>query len=380
MIETTGVRRIGRAGACALALVLAAWPAAAGPASDGDAPGWLRGPLARGPLAGTLAFDDRHLGWDLDGTLPLGGFGRPGARTELQHQPLLDLGLSVAGQATSDARTLRYTALVDRRGPRTGAWLGMSTGGDARGARLRLGTGLWRSFAPVEVEAGLVSSLVQVLEHQALNWGYAPDSLHWRDTTTFRNVDRSGLATTAQSAVRWHLGRVELAAVGGVTVNERLAPQRWAQATLHVQATPRVLILAAIGQRPAQSLAFDPSARPRTMLGVQLAPWASRDRAMAPSVTPRLRAWTARSLGDGRTVVRVHCPRAARVELAGDFTDWTPVAFDPAGGGTWEARLAIAPGLHQVQIRVDGGPWQVPPGLPTAQGAFAGVAGVLLID
>jgi hypothetical protein len=380
MIETTGVRRIGWAGACALALALAAWPAAADPASDGDAPTWRSGPLARGPVAGTLAFDDRHVWWGLDGTLPLFGFGRPRANAGLQRQPILGLGLSIAGQATSDARTLRYTALVDRRGPRTGAWLGVSTGGEARDGVLRLGTGLWRSFAPIQVEAGLVSSMVQAQERQTLNWGYAPDSLHWRDTTTFRDIDRSGLATTAQSSVRWRLGRMELAAVGGVTVNARAGPQRWAQATLHVQATPRVLILAAVGQRPGPTLSFDPSAHPSTMMGIQLAPWATHDRAVAPSSTQRLGAWTARSQGDGRTLLRVRCRRAARVELAGDFTDWAPVALDPTGSGIWVARLAIAPGLHQVQIRVDGGAWLVPPGLPAAQGEFAGEAGVLLID
>lgn len=376
MSGTRGVRRNGWVGAGALALALAAWPAAA----EDEAPASLRGPLARGPVSGTLAFDDQHVWWGLDGTLPLGKIGLPRARVEPRLRPLLGLGLSITGQASSDARPLRYTARLDRSGTRTGGWLGVSAGGEARDGRLNLGTGLWRSFASVEVEAGVVSGVVQSSRRQADYWGYAPDSLHWRDTTTFRDIDLSGLATTAHSAVRWKLGPVEVAAVGGVTVNERAAPQRWGQATLHVQATSQVQFLAAIGQRPGPSLAFDPSARPRTMVGVQLAPWASRDRTTEPSVTPRLRAWTARSLGDGRTVVRVRCRGIGRVELAGDFTDWTPVALDAVYDGMWEAELAIAPGLHQVQIRVDGGAWQVPPGLPTAQGEFAGVAGVLLID
>ena len=375
MIETPGARRIGWAGACTLALVLAALPATA----EDEAPASLRGPLARGPVAGTLAFDDQHVWWGLDGTLPLGSLGLPRARVESPPRSLLGLGLSITGQASSDAHPLRYTARLDRSSPRTGGWLGVSAGGDARDGRLNLGTGLWRWFAPVEVEAGLVSGVVQSSQRQADYWGYAPDSLHWRDTTTFRDIDRSGLATTAQSAVRWHLGRVELAAIGGVTVNQRAAPQRWAQATLHVQATPQVQFLAAIGQRPGPSLAFDRSARPRTMVGVQLAPWASLGRVAAPPI-PRLRAWTVRSRSDGHTAVRVRCTGAGLVEVAGDFTDWTPVALDAVYGGMWEAELAIPPGLHQVQIRVDGGSWQVPPGLPTAQGEFAGAAGVLLIE
>jgi hypothetical protein len=361
-------------------LLLAAWPAAADDGAAADGPAWLRGPVTRGPLAGTLTLDDRHLWWGVDGTLPLGSIRLPRPRTERQRQHVLGLGLAVTGQATSDARTLRYTALVDLSDPTTGGWLGVSAGGDARESKLSIGTGVWRSLAPVEVEAGLVSSVVEMVQHQALHWGYAPDSLHWRDTTTFRNVDFSALAATAQSAVRWRVGRVELAAVSGVTVNQRTAPRRWAQVTLHVQATKRVLMLAAFGQRPGASLAFDASARTRSMIGIQLAPWASRDGTMARSVAPRVRTWATRSLGDGRTALRMRCPDAARVELAGDFTDWAPVTLDAAGGGVWETRLMIAPGLHDVQIRVDGGAWQVPPGLPTAQDEFAGAAGLLLID
>ena len=46
----------------------------------------------------------------------------------------------------------------------------------------------------------------------------------------------------------------------------------------------------------------------------------------------------------------------------------------------WGAEFAVAPGLHHVQVRADGGAWQVPPGLPTTQGDFAGAAGVLVME
>src|SRR5206468_536393 len=52
----------------------------------------------------------------------------------------------------------------------------------------------------------------------------------------------------------------------------------------------------------------------------------------------------------------------------------------PAGGGVWEAQLAIGPGSHRVSIRRDGGPWAVPPGLPAVADDFTGAAGLLRVE
>jgi hypothetical protein len=306
----------------------------------------------------------------------------PSIRSNDENPSVFGLGLSIAGQGGSDVQGLRYAALIDRRRLRTGEWLGLSTGGGSKGqnTRLQLGTGIWRSLSRVEMEAGVVSSFVGYENREASHWGFYRDSLHWRDTTTYQSVDRSGLWHTAQTALRWRYGRVELTAIGGVTVGERIEPHRWAQAIMHLQASRRVLVMAAFGQRPAASLAFDPSARPQTMIGVQVAPWASQESAPPPSTVPRARSWLVRSVGDGLTKISVRCSSALRVELAGDFTDWAPVALTTTGRDVWETTVTIPPGLHQVQIRLDGGDWQVPPGLPSTQGEFAGAAGVLLIE
>ena len=101
---------------------------------------------------------------------------------------------------------------------------------------------------------------------------------------------------------------------------------------------------------------------------------------LARSRAPAVRTWTTRALPEGRTAVRVRCPDAVHVELTGDFTDWAPLALIALGGGWWGSEIPISSGLHQVQVRVDGGAWQAPPGLPTTHGDFAGTAGVLLIE
>jgi hypothetical protein len=68
------------------------------------------------------------------------------------------------------------------------------------------------------------------------------------------------------------------------------------------------------------------------------------------------------------------------VELMADFTDWTPVPFAERADGVWELALFISPGVHRVNVRVDGGPWQVPPGLTAARDEFGGEVGLLVVQ
>jgi len=116
------------------------------------------------------------------------------------------------------------------------------------------------------------------------------------------------------------------------------------------------------------------------MVGVRVAPWAARDPITAHSYVAVAHEWRTRTLADGHTIVRLRCPHAGRVELTADFTDWAPVELEPSDFGWWERRLAIPPGLHQVQIRLDGGAWLAPPGLPRTEREFAGEAGVLVVE
>jgi hypothetical protein len=369
-----------RALASAFAIAIASSPVGA---DDAAGPAWLRAPLDRGPVAASLGIDTDHVWWGIDGAMSLGSQRE---LTGAASRRVLGLGLSVAGQGGSDPNGLRYSAVVDRRSQRNGAWFGLSTGGGGQTmhSRLQIGTGMWRSFALVEIDGAVVSSFVQSKGTEASHWGFFRDSLHWRDTTTYHSYDRSGVWHTAQSALRWRHGRMELTAIGGISISQRIEPFRWAQAVLNVQATRTLMFMAAYGQRPPASMAFDPSAHPQTMVGVQFAPWATSESASTTASrttsATRARDWNILPAGNGQTRIRVRCPGVTRVEISGDFTDWAPVALTSVGDGRWETTLSILPGLHQVQIRFDGGEWQVPPGLPSTQREFAGAAGVLLIE
>jgi hypothetical protein len=67
------------------------------------------------------------------------------------------------------------------------------------------------------------------------------------------------------------------------------------------------------------------------------------------------------SLPAGREII-VRAPGASQVELAGDFTDWRPVALQPSGDHGWRAVLPIPPGLHRLAVRFDRAPGAAPPG------------------
>lgn len=76
----------------------------------------------------------------------------------------------------------------------------------------------------------------------------------------------------------------------------------------------------------------------------------------------------------------LHAPAAHRVELAGDFTDWRPVALEPATEGDWRVVLPIAPGLHRVAVRLDGGGWQAPPDTRAVTSEFGTRIGEVVIE
>jgi hypothetical protein len=67
------------------------------------------------------------------------------------------------------------------------------------------------------------------------------------------------------------------------------------------------------------------------------------------------------------------------VEIAGDFTDWQPMSLAPARQGGWEIVLRIPPGVHQINVRIDGGPWMVPGGTTRLVGDYDDEVGSFVV-
>ena len=82
---------------------------------------------------------------------------------------------------------------------------------------------------------------------------------------------------------------------------------------------------------------------------------------------------------DGGVRVVVHTSAAATVELAGDFTDWQPVALRRAGEDMWEQVLRISSGVHRLNVRIDGGQWTAPVGTSRTTDEFGGEVGIVAV-
>jgi hypothetical protein len=85
------------------------------------------------------------------------------------------------------------------------------------------------------------------------------------------------------------------------------------------------------------------------------------------------------AVASGREIV-VLAADARTVELAGDFTDWKPVALQPWGDGAWRTILPIRPGLHRLAIRIDAGTWQAPSGTRPITSEFGGEVAEVIVE
>lgn len=166
----------------------------------------------------------------------------------------------------------------------------------------------------------------------------------------------------------------------------------WASASAVTWITPRIGLALAGGNYPVDPTQGFPGGR-FVSLGLRLAqgrrpdpvliqPIDSRsvapvpDTKAAPAVA---RFTTQRGAGDAVTV-RVNAPGVRVVEINGDFTNWTPVHLVPVGNGWWTSTLPLKRGKYQMNLRINGGPWIVPPGLLSIVDEFEGTVGLLVIE
>ncbi len=80
-----------------------------------------------------------------------------------------------------------------------------------------------------------------------------------------------------------------------------------------------------------------------------------------------------------RVVLLIDAPRAESVELMGDPTEWSVRSMRRNTSGRWRAELKLAPGMHRIIVRSDGGKWVAPPGLPVSSDDYGSPVGMIVV-
>jgi hypothetical protein len=155
--------------------------------------------------------------------------------------------------------------------------------------------------------------------------------------------------------------------------------RRWASAQIAIWMSNQVAAVAGGGTEPGQPTRGLP-ARKYASLGLMLAYWPI-PRGIVPVETPAslVRAFELRPAGSAVQRITARIGGVETVEIMGDFTDWAPTPLIRRGRDQWELLVPMTPGLHQINLRIDGGQWIAPPGMPSMKDGFNGEVGVLVI-
>jgi hypothetical protein len=194
----------------------------------------------------------------------------------------------------------------------------------------------------------------------------------------------------AESAYRMDYGSLELVAFGGLRHWFRpgdAAAEGWGGASVAWWLGEHLAVTASGGAYPADYAQGLPSGTFGSV-GFRFATGRlARARRVnepldliLPPPGPGAPSLTFEAAGDGTARLTIANLPAASVELMGDFTGWQTVVLSRSGEGRWTATLAIPSGIHRVNLRVDGGQWVVPPGLPSSTDEFGGAAGILIVE
>jgi hypothetical protein len=197
-----------------------------------------------------------------------------------------------------------------------------------------------------------------------------------------------------QLTMSWTRAKLDLGAVLGTRVGDQLralggTARSWGSVNAVRSLGQRFALVAAGGTYPIDPTQGFPGGRfvslairmetrrlERQSINTQQSEIGAPTEGGLPVVTD----FAAERSGVRSVTLRVKAPRAQLVEVSGDFTSWTPVRLDPVSDGSWAVTLPIGPGKYQMNLRLNGGDWLVPPGLLSMLDEFGGRVGLLVVE
>ena len=261
-----------------------------------------------------------------------------------------------------------------------GVWLGAGAGhawrSPAGGGLLRADVGAWVQVADATVRLTAAHNTVGTSTRTVT---LEPNmEANVVDTRSASVSKRSVRYVDTEAQVSWARARVAIdAAAGRRIVRDGGHTNTWLLGG-SVMLTERFALVGATGTSAFDIAQGLPSGRYATIaLRVTTragAPLQLRSRSRA---TARgMETWREQ---DGTVLLVVHAPRARRVELMGDFTDWRPLVMRREADDHFAARIQLPAGSYRINVRVDGGTWMAPPGTTQVADEYNGAAGLLVI-
>lgn len=224
-----------------------------------------------------------------------------------------------------------------------------------------------------------ITGKIAVFDTVRGTWDSIPQTRTFDDSA---RIDAQHRWAETEAGLAWEGRKIAVAlAMGGRLASHGVPAGTWGSANLAVRLASPVSLVVGAGTASSARFALDGEHRYVT-LGLRLRPTSSSVPTAdhAPPRMATVSAFVVDSLGAGRYRLTIDAPRARRVELTGDFTNWKPVQLSREVDGRWALTLALSAGTHRLNARVDGGRWIVPPGLTTMSDDFAGEVGLLVID
>ena len=320
----------------------------------------------RATLGGAATFSKFASGWSSQGAMNASVFSHEAGAL------VAELAGTAGGSAHQDG-TRTGQALASARGhlmaDNGGAWVGAGAGRTWDGDS-------WRRVISAELaawtKAGAATFVASV----------APTS-----------VDDSVRYTDSQLSAHWSRSVVEIGAEVGIRAGATGAiiggtGRRWGSVATTTWLARRVGLVLSGGTYPIDLTQGFPGGRFVTLsLRLRSAPTisssSSADRrtntaASAENREPAI-TFQATPVAAGQVRLEIAAPGATSVEVSGDFTAWKPIQLIRSSE-KWMVAVPIARGTHQINIRLNGGPWTVPPGLTPISDEFGGSAGLLVIE
>jgi hypothetical protein len=194
---------------------------------------------------------------------------------------------------------------------------------------------------------------------------------------------RSSRLTDLEGGLRWEHRRAEINLRGGQrfgsAVDVAPSSRNWGSVQAAVWLSSQLAAVAGGGREPAQPTRGLP-ARNFYSAGLMLAYWPiPRGAVLVESPANLVHAFELRPAGVALQRLTARIGGVEKVEIMGDFTDWAPLPLVRRGRDHWELLLPMSAGVHHINLRIDGGKWIAPPGIPSIRDDFNGEVGVVVI-